>query len=268
MRRGLLFAAFLATGPILSADVVTSVTCTIYPLKAPYSTITDPSSCVLQNPAPYPYAALASATANASFSLASDLNGFSALSVNQDALARRGSDGNGYLVTSTADSQVSVNEALFTPGSVRSGFVQINATGSTGDIFREDYSDLDLSLGPIGVGCINQVFAASLCVLGPNGGVHNPPTYSFPINGQYYPFTLGQAFNFSYSGTAAGFSDAIGDGEGSTNMQFQFRFFEADGVTPVAVEAAPEPGSLALLGVALGMLAVSKSKFLYRVRKS
>lgn len=45
--------------------------------------------------------------------------------------------------------------------------------------------------------------------------------------------------------------DREGTTAGQLETEFQFRFFEADGSTPVAVSEAPEPSTSALAGLAL-----------------
>ena len=84
--------------------------------------------------------------------------------------------------------------------------------------------------------------------------------HQLPVSEVEYPFTLGQAFNLSYSSSAGAFSSTYGSGDGDAAMQFQFRFLEADGMTPVDAEAVPEPGTCALFGVALAGLALGKKE--------
>ena len=254
----LIFVVFLATGPILSADIATNVTCSV----SGFLTATDPHSCSLQGPdqGPFGIPDFASATANASFSLADNPSDFSSLSVDQHADASPGFNNAGApFAISSARSQISVNETLFTTGSVRSGFVQVSATGSSTGDFRGSSGSLDLSLASIAVSCFGSGQAAATCVLWPNGA-HSIPGYVLPVSLQYYPFTLGQAFNLSYSGSAGGDSTPLGSANGYADLQFQFRFFEADGVTPVTVEAVPEPATFALFGVALGAFIAGRKK--------
>jgi hypothetical protein len=262
--KALMFIVFLVTGSILSADIVTGVACTVdNSFGGPQSTITDPSSCLLKSPDQGPLGgpAVASATASASFSLADNPSSFSSLSVDQRANADPGRDQTGlHQLNSDATSQVSVNETLFTTGSVRSGLVQISATGSSAGDFRGSSGSLDLSLESIAVSCFGSGPTGATCVLWPNGA-HTVPGYVLPVSLQYYQFTLGQAFSFSYSGSAGGNSTPSGSGDGYANLQFQFRFFEADGVTPVAVEAVPEPATFAFFGLALGAFIAGKKKF-------
>ena len=66
------------------------------------------------------------------------------------------------------------------------------------------------------------------------------------------PITLGGLFSFTSAIHIQPF-----DGEGDASIVGRIRFFEADGVTPVAVSevtAAPEPGSLVLAAPALAGL--------------
>jgi len=66
------------------------------------------------------------------------------------------------------------------------------------------------------------------------------------------PITLGGLFSFVSAIHIQPF-----DGEGDASIVGRIQFFEADGVTPVAVSevtAAPEPGSLVLAAPALAVL--------------
>ena len=167
-------------------------------------------------------------------------------------------DNNGGFIGSTAASQVSVNEALLTTGSARSGFVQINASaGFDGTLHVASAQLGGLSLGPIGVACDNLggIGQSTTCLIYTGAREQD---HQLPVTGIEYPFTLGQAFNFSYSSSAGGSTYPSNNGGADANFQFQFRFLEADGVTPVAVEAVPEPGTFALFGVALGALTAGR----------
>jgi len=70
------------------------------------------------------------------------------------------------------------------------------------------------------------------------------------------PFALGQEFDFtltSYTNSTIGYGTSSGD----TRLAVTFAFFEADGLTPVTISdvtAAPEPASLALLGIGVLLL--------------
>ena len=248
-----LIFVFLAAGSILSADIVTTVTCDISG-----SPSTEPHSCSLQGPTqPVGGTAYAMAMANAAFSLASDPNSFSSLSTGQSASATGAVTPSGG--SGTALSLVSVNEALLTTGSVRSGFVQVIIAGGS-DYYYGD-GQMDLSLGSVTVRCPGNRFALTGCIL--SAAPYTPPEYNVPVFPsslqEEFAFTLGQPFNFNFSGKASAYGNTGPPSGGDAFIQFQFRFFEADGVTPVAV-AAPEPATFALFGIALGVLAAGKGK--------
>ena len=61
-------------------------------------------------------------------------------------------------------------------------------------------------------------------------------------------FTLGNSFAFQFSQDFTAFGDPFSEGEGfaRATTSFSFQVFEADGTTPVALYAAPEPGTLGL----------------------
>jgi len=63
------------------------------------------------------------------------------------------------------------------------------------------------------------------------------------------PFTLGDTFSFNFSETFTASGDPFVQGPGfaSGTASFGFLLFEAEGTTPVALYAAPEPGTLGLL---------------------
>jgi hypothetical protein len=75
-----------------------------------------------------------------------------------------------------------------------------------------------------------------------------------------FPVLLGTEFPITFSGETGAGSSFENTGNSHLSEQYAFRFFEADSVTPVAVEEIPEPG-LAWL-VLLLVVALS----VYRVR--
>jgi len=82
-------------------------------------------------------------------------------------------------------------------------------------------------------------------------------TFNSPI-----PVTLGTAFTLEANGGTTNWASGFdGRSGGSLNTVFQFRFLEADGVTPVGVSQAPEPVTLGMVGLAFCSLAfVNKAR--------
>ncbi len=137
-------------------------------------------------------------------------------------------------LVSAATAQITFSDALTTGGPVRTGIIR--------------GSFLPTTWGYGGIESISLVSPAlPYASFGP----------SLPI-----AFELGQPFTLTIAGSARSLSD---DGTPSTaqfDIPFDLAFFEADGVTPVALTettAAPEPATVALslLGIA-GALAFRK----------
>ncbi len=75
------------------------------------------------------------------------------------------------------------------------------------------------------------------------------------------PIVLGTDFNLAATGYVDDWANLLdGQSGGKLNSTFQFRFFELDGVTPVALSDAPEPATWSLLGFALGAALVAKRR--------
>jgi len=74
-----------------------------------------------------------------------------------------------------------------------------------------------------------------------SGSITYSPNFS-PTFQKTIPWELGTPFVFSYLVTGGG----SGDGQGDTRLIYDFRFFEADGVTPVNVFVVPEPATLSM----------------------
>jgi hypothetical protein len=76
---------------------------------------------------------------------------------------------------------------------------------------------------------------------------------------------LGDSFSFQFAEAFAASGDPLVQGPGfaSGTATFTFQLFEADGRTPVALYAAPEPGTSGLLLVSfvgVGILAVRRRR--------
>ena len=159
-----------------------------------------------------------------------------------------GGGGSGALVAK-ANASGSDSLVLDTAGPVRSGFLVVTASGTANNpqgfdaetmfvssalhvgSFSESCGNGDAPLIPPYVACSGSLAAGS--------GVPGTVTV---------PFTLGQAFVVSSSFSAAGMADTFDDvaGDASGTITYSYSFENAQGA-PVAVYAAPEPGSQALL---------------------
>lgn len=159
----------------------------------------------------------------------------------------------------TADStdRIFYHYAIHNDGPERSGYLQIQTGGGGFVTFSTGHLELGFMGGPI-----NGVEVEASC--GPEG--------CLPGNGYYgnfnrIPVTLGAPMALEAVGDIE-YCCTIGPGlyftGGSVEGTFQFRFFEADGVTPAAVSDgvrpvtvsdAPEPSTWGMLAAAgLGIL--------------
>lgn len=138
------------------------------------------------------------------------------------------------------------HQAILTAGPERSGYLQIQTGGNGGFVtFSQGYLHLGFAGGPVDGGI--EIEAAC----GPQG--------CSPGNGYYgynnrIPVTLGTTMTLEAVGNIA-YCCTIGPGlyftGGSVDGLFQLRFFESDGVTPVAVSDAPEPATWGMIGLTL-----------------
>lgn len=148
----------------------------------------------------------------------------------------------------SASASINVHIDSFTLGQVRPGILEVQWT----PIWGVGYGDMQASAGysledPL---LYNGSFAGSCygsyaSCSGP--GIHAPPI----------PFQLGTSFTFdSYALLNASTIDGVASGY--DGLLLKFRFYEADGITPVLSydppTSVPEPGSLLLGVVGIGML--------------
>lgn len=81
---------------------------------------------------------------------------------------------------------------------------------------------------------------------------------------------LGQTFSLEFEGWLSGYASPLtGNGSSSLDLDYQFRFVESDGVTPVQVfAAAPEPATWQMLGVTCAGLGLTRKRWTKLVRSS
>jgi hypothetical protein len=155
----------------------------------------------------------------------------------------------GVHLANTAGSSDSLNyhRDISTTGPVRSGYIQIQTGGPGGFVtFAQGQLRLGFAGGPVVApgSEYNGVYIEAQC--GDLG--------CSPGNGYYgyydrIPVTLGTAMTLEAVGNIAYCCTGPGvyyTGGGISGI-FQFRFFDSDGVTPVAVSDAPEPSTYGLI---------------------
>ena len=239
---------FLCGIGVASAEVVTTTTCQIG--NGPITS--NPTNCSFNTPSAAP-------SANASITLnqltpvpgAGSLTSFS-LDVAGSARAVPFVPASPTTATTTAQAASTANiDYLFsTSGPVRQGV--ITTTASVRNLQRgagNDSANATVSVGSLSGSCAPS---GDFCqgLLGPLGSYSNS-------------FTLGTTFAFRFSEAFQATGTFI-DGTGFANgaVSFNFQLLEADGRTPVAFSAVPEPSAFSLLALA-GPLA-----WLYRRRAS
>ncbi len=150
-----------------------------------------------------------------------------------------------------AHSTVNFAEYLQAIGPLRAGFLQVSPSGS----------------GTMGVGIGYENISASM----PSGSSFAPPvltgsgssSYDFPFTpyANPVPTTLGVPFLLSGEAIAAAYAGLFeAHSVGSAVVNYSFRFFEADSVTPVTVSEVPEPSLTLAMGLLLGGSALLRHK--------
>ena len=217
----LLAAVLLLPLALSAATINTSVTCQL-PGQPTFKAI---NNCQATN---------VSAMSFVSLTLSSDPTLFSAFTANQSAYASPLFEPSQTLST-VASSEADLSAELITLGPTRTGFIQIQPSGSrtytTGDAFGN--SKLVLRQG--------------------SNGIYFALTPDSSLSRNLFPVTLGDAISINYLGNiGAGGSFQKGANSITIQTSDQFRFFEADGVTSVAVtEVVPEPTCLGLWGLGI-----------------
>ncbi len=136
-------------------------------------------------------------------------------------------------------SSASLDLTLNTPGPARPGYIQVEIV--SGLDTEWGLASLAFSVGPQRGGCYQHTSDCSL-------GSAPPVTSLLPL--RFYDFTLGDPFSVQLA-----YTDSFSTAQDSTTspitgfFELQFRFFESDQVTPVAIN--PEPSTWGLIAVAL-----------------
>jgi len=158
--------------------------------------------------------------------------------------------GDGPNIASTATANATVTYQLSTLDPVRQGVLT----------YAGSYSNWQ-----VGPGDDSAQFSASLASLSGSCGGGALPFCSGSLLGvpvpRSVPFTLGNSFSLQFADTLMAYGDPLVQGPGfaSNTVFLNFQLFEADGRTPVALYAAPEPGTFGLLltsVVGLGIVVV------------
>ncbi len=222
-----------------SADVVTSATCSIGT-----QSVSNPANCSLNSSSAYP-SANASITVNQLTSIPAQGSLTSVTAdVTGSVLARPLSNiGTGPNVPATATASANIAYQLFTPGPMRQGIMTY--TGFTVNFVYgpgNDSAKAAISVGSLSESCMGNGF--------------NCYDFFNSLTPRSASFTLGNPFAFSFSESFSAYGDPYveGPGNASGRVVFNFQLFEADGKTPVAIYAAPEPGTFGLLLTCLGGL--------------
>jgi hypothetical protein len=158
---------------------------------------------------------------------------------------------------SSARLTIDFSETFLTPGPERPGFIEVKPSGGAHgfEARTEGWFTLpDATNGQsLKAGCIAQS-AEAQCV---NTGYFE--------HYRLFPVLLGTPLPITFRGLATAASSAQNTGGSATfNYEYTFRFFEADGVTPVAVTESAEPATLGLVLGPLLIIAYSYYKRLFR----
>jgi hypothetical protein len=169
-------------------------------------------------------------------------------------------------VETTHSSAVTVDwsQLLTTAGPIRDGFLQVQASARGGNPYNGEIRmdmgfDISQNAGDQPYGDFHGTWLSCSARF----AFDCDPSNLYSHLG-YPSVTLGTTMNLMADGTAsssAGLNEGMSRGDLTTT--FQFRFVEADGVTPVAVELvsdAPEPATYVLIGLSLAGAALLRKR--------
>ncbi len=226
----------------MSGAVTTSTTCGVGGTQS----VSNPTNCSI-NPANSAPSAAASITIN-QLTFVPSAGSFTSFTVDVSGSATAipfYNPGTGPNIGSSASSTANVSYQFSTPGPVRQGVITLsysvnNLQSGPGN----DSGQIAVQVGSLGDSCGG---IGGIC----NGFLDTPGPRSFS-------FTLGNTFGFDLTEAFKAVGDPSSEGTGFAKggLTFNLQLFEADGKTPVAISAAPEPGTLGLLLAPLGGIGV------------
>jgi hypothetical protein len=193
------------------------------------------------------------AVGEVSLDLSADPSQFSTLSVYSYSLIRQGYPtrvpedlwGPGGLANIAIDYQTQVLGA----GPIRSGYVQVDFNYVSENPYDGSASlTAGLTLNAVSTSFANPV---TLISCASTGYCNVGPSY-YPLHASLIPVTLGVPIGLEAVGTlqnASGYID--GQSGGRLGITYQFRFLEADGVTPVGTSEVPEPATWGLVSASV-----------------
>ncbi len=246
------FLALLTASSLFAAPV--SVSCGSPYSSQPVTTDAGSSSVSCGSFTGNSLQAHANAQAQVILSLSGDGTGWSTLRTEQSAVTVQGrpGPGQGSGPGTEAHTRIDYSTLLTTAGPLRAGYIQLQFSGSVDYIYD--------GTSAITSGIVNTNPNSSLpqFTCSEYGGCTGN---SFLARRSMIPFVLGQAFTIEANGYFDNYAYGNdGFSGGSSQSNYQFRFLEADSLTPVGVSPAPEPSTWLLLAAPLAIGFVLKRK--------
>jgi hypothetical protein len=239
------------------ADSVVTATC---------DGITGIGSCHSEIPAGFGSRSYSSASGSVTLQLASNPADWSNLITHQQAMSVQGYplDPNGNIGPATAASlTIDYAQDVITAGPQRAGYLQINVGQGTMGYFYDGHATMTsgFTTHPFSAPYTDQPYTQIQC--GSNTGGCSPGS-GYWSEYSRIPVTLGTSLTLVADGHLSNMAQYIDAQSGDEmNTSFLFRFFEADGSTPVQVEMvseAPEPSAYGLIGLAMAGAALLRQR--------
>lgn len=231
-------ALFLLAASSFASSV--AVTC-----DPPRQTIiaTDQAQCFLVSPG------IGSASASIGLELATDPAAFSLLRTAQAGSAA--TTNNAGVFGAQVTTEIHFDEFLLTAGSIRPGYLilGVSSPGSHSASSGGAFGSVSFQFAPYGAA--SQISCLAI------------DRQCFPLNIFSVPVILGIPLELVANGTLIAVAQSPSEtADVAENGQYQFRFVEANGVTPVAVSETPEPSSALLFGTALLLPLILRKRML------